>query len=127
MDISFAPMFSRIIYVSKILELRNNFMKFKGYYHEEDKNFPIEKLMYYGKQVYWIRIHTKKQYDMDVSGGFYDEDVGANICLFPSYIVELHFTILKKGMNKAETDQIFLDIMEDEKLIRERARERDAE
>ena len=117
MDIFFAPNNRRIIYVRSILELRKNFMKFKGYYHEDEKNFPIEKLMYVGKQVYWIRIHEKKQYDMDLSGGFYDEDVGANICLFPSYIVELHFTILKKGMTKAETDQIFLDIMEDDKLI----------
>lgn len=120
MQVLFLPFVGSTIYVSEILELRNNFMKFKGYYHEKEENFPLERVMCHNDHYYHLRINSKKQYEMDTSGGWYDEDVGADICLFPSYTVELNFTILKKDPSKAEMDAILTDIMEDEKLLKER-------
>ena len=120
MQVLFVPFVGSTIYVSEILELRNNFMKFKGYYHEKEENFPLERVMIYKEHYYHLLIFSKKQYEMDTSGGWYDEDVGADICLFPSYTVELNFTILKKDPSKAEMDAALVDIMEDEKLLKER-------
>jgi hypothetical protein len=120
MQILFLPFVGSTIYVSEILELRNNFMKFKGYYHEKEEKFPLERVMCHNDHYYHLRINSKKQYEMDTSGGWYDEDVGADICLFPSYTVELNFTILRKDPSKAEMDLILVDIMEDEKLLKDR-------
>lgn len=116
----FYPFGRHIIYIREMLIMRQNFIKFKGYFHEEETSFPIERLLFHKDNVYWIRINSKKQYDVDVSEGFYDEDVGANICLFPSYIVELSFSLLMKNPSKAKMDEIIVDIYEDEKLLRGR-------
>ena len=116
----FYPFGRHIIYIREMLIMRQNFIKFKGYYHEEETNFPIERLLFHKGNKYWIRIYSKKQYDINVSEGFYDEDVGANICLFPSYIVELTFSIIMKNPSKAKMDEIIADIYEDEKLLRGR-------
>jgi hypothetical protein len=116
----FYPFGRHIIYIREMLIMRQGFVKFKGYYHEEETSFPIERLLFHNNDAYWIRIDSKKQYDMDVSNGFYDEDVGANICLFPSYVVELTFSVIMKNPPKEKMDEIISDIYEDEKLIRGR-------
>ncbi len=110
----------RILYIQKMLIIRPGFMKFKGYWHEEESNFPIETLFYCGDDVYWIRIDSKKQYDMDTSGSFYDEGIGGNICLFPSYIVELEFTVLAKNMSKEKYSEILEEIKEDNRILEQR-------
>ena len=100
--------------------MRQGAMKFKGYYYIPEEHLPVERLLFHNDHVYWVRIDSKKQYDMDVSGGFYDEDVGANICLTPTYIVDLTFRVLMKDPPKAKMDQILLEINEDETLLKER-------
>lgn len=120
MDIHFYPFGGRTIYIQEMYILRKNYMKFKGYFHEEEENLPVEKLLFIGKNLYWISIHGKTQSEMDTSGGFYDEEVGANICLFPSYVVELHFTVLLKNPSMEKYITIAKDIQEDHKLISER-------
>jgi hypothetical protein len=104
--------------------LRKGYMKFKGYYHEKEENFPKEQLLCIGQDIYWILIHTKKQSDMDTSGSFYDETIGENICLFPSYIIELTFTVLGKNPEKEKFKTIVEDMKEDEKIIQEREDEK---
>lgn len=106
----FAPNVGRNIFIKEMIELTPTTMKFKGYYHEPEENFPLEKIMYSRKHVYWIRIDSKKQYDIDTSGSFYDEDFGAEICLFPLYTVELQFQVLARDPSKERLDEIYKKI-----------------
>lgn len=107
-------------YIQELYVLQKGIMKFKGYYHEDEENFPMESLLCIGKDIYWILIHTKKQSDMDTSGSFYDESVGGDICLFPSYTIELTFSVIQKNPIKEKFDEIIQDIKADRELISER-------
>ncbi|NDE62129.1 MAG: adenylosuccinate lyase, partial [Cyclobacteriaceae bacterium] len=95
-------------YIQELYVLHKGIMKFKGYYHEDEENFPMESLLCVGKDIYWILIHTKKQSDMDTSGSFYDETVGGDICLFPSYTIELTFSVIQKNPIKEKFEEIGL-------------------
>jgi hypothetical protein len=120
MDYHMMPGVGRIIYIQKMYILRDGFMQFRGYWHEQEENFPLERLFYYNKNVYWIKILEKTQEDMDTSGGFYDEDVGGHVCLFPMYRVTLKFITLAKNPPQEQMTQIILDIKEDDALLTER-------
>jgi hypothetical protein len=115
-------------HIQQMHVLSKGYMKFQGYYHEKEENFPLEQLLCVGKDMYWILIHSKTQSEMDTSGSFYDETVGGNICLFPSYTIELSFSVLLKNPNKEKLREIIEDIKADHELIRERENARwDAE
>lgn len=122
MDFHMMHHVGRIIYIQKMYTLRDGFMQFRGYWHEQEENFPLERLFCYNKNLYWIKILEKTQKEMDVSNGFYDEDVGGNICLFPTYIVTLKFVTLAKNPSKEKMAQIMLDIKEDDELLKARER-----
>jgi hypothetical protein len=100
--------------------LKKGYLKFKGYYHEKEENLPKEQLMFVNKDMYWIRVDSKTQSEPDLSGSFYDEEIGANICLFPSYIVEINFTILGKNPSKEKFSEILCDMKEDDTICDDR-------
>jgi hypothetical protein len=128
MDVRFYPFTRNSIYIQQMYILEKGYLKFKGYYHEKEENLPKEQLMFVNKDMYLIRVDSKTQSEPDLSGSFYDEDVGANICLFPSYIVEIHFTILLKNPSKDKFTEILCDMKEDDKICDDRESDRwDAE
>jgi hypothetical protein len=104
-------------YISEMLEIKKNFLKFKGYCHEKEENLPVERLLHVGKKIHLIRIDSVKQYDIDTSGSFYDEEVGGNICLFPSYIVEITFTPVKANLTADQFHAAVADIKAEDDLI----------
>jgi hypothetical protein len=111
----------RTLYIRKMHILRPGFMKFEGYWHEEAKNLPLETLFYCDKDVYWIRIDSKKQHTIDnINESDYDEDYENNICYFPLYMIELEFTVLAKNMSNEKYKQIVNDIEDDNRILDER-------
>lgn len=107
-----------------MLEIKKNYMKFNGYYHEKQENLPVERLIHVGEKIHLIRIDSVKQYDMDTSRSFYDEEVGGDICLFPSYTVEISFTPIKKDLSKDDFYNAIQDIKADDTLIETRESEK---
>ena len=51
------------------------------------------------KQKYYLVEFTDMEYINDTSNYWYDEDVGGNICLFPTAIMKIFFTILEEHTN----------------------------
>ena len=111
-------------YIREMLELRKGFMKFTGYFHEEEANLPVERIIHVGSKTHLIRIDSKKQYNIDTSGSFYDEGVGGEICLFPSYTVEITFTPIKANLSAEEFHAAIQDIKADDELVDERMKEK---
>ncbi len=107
-----------------MLEIKKNYMKFKGYCHEKDENLPVERLIHVGKKIHLIRIDSVKQYDIDTSGSFYDEEVGGNICLVPSYTVEITFTPVKVNLSVDQFHAAVEDIKAEDDMIEKRESEK---
>ncbi len=51
------------------------------------------------KEKYYLVEFTDMEYINDTSNSWYDEDVGGNICLFPTAIMKIFFTVLEEYSN----------------------------
>jgi hypothetical protein len=123
-DIRFFPFCRRMPYIREMLELRKGYMKFTGYFHEEEAYLPVERLIHVGSKTHLIRIDSKKQYNINTSGSFFDEGVGGEICLFPSYTIEITFTPIKADLSPEEFHTAMQDIKADDDLVDQRMQEK---
>jgi hypothetical protein len=98
-------------FIKELLEfnIEKRYVKFNGYYHVENANKNIEnhgfnllpqiviivyKNLDNDRKYYLSEIYHKEVIE-NTSNYTYDEDSGYNICLFPTGIIILRFTILK--------------------------------
>jgi len=68
---------------------------FNGYFYIEDTVMPIERLLYTEEGLYHVEIYEKKTLQ-DTSEYSYDEEIGGNVCFFPTAIIELKYRILNE-------------------------------
>ena len=124
-DILFMPNHLGNIYVSEIVSNISGEFIFKGHCYIDPEDFPIERILYDGKNVIWIKFLEKRVLEKDCdSGSFYDEDVGANICLFPTYTLCMPYKVLGVNLPKEKMDQIYDDIKADAELCEKRRNDR---
>ena len=99
------------MHIRRLITLTPTKLVFDGYFHIEPELLPIERVICLigRKREYHIRIKEIKRGE-DTSSYWYDEDVGENICLMPTEIIELTIEIVNKRLTgpafSAVTDAI---------------------
>ena len=83
------------LHIKRLITLTPTKFVFDGYFRIEPELLPIERVICLmgRKREYHIRIKELKR-GTDTSSYWYDEDVGENICLTPTEIIELTIEIL---------------------------------
>jgi hypothetical protein len=99
------------MHIRRLITLTPTKFVFDGYFRIEPELLPIERVICLigRKREYHIRIKEMKR-GADTSSYWYDEDVGENICLMPTEIIELTIEIVNKRLTgpafSAVTDAI---------------------
>jgi hypothetical protein len=88
------------IHIRRLIALTPTKLVFDGYFHIEPELLPIDRIICLigRKREYHIRIKECKR-GVGTSSYWYDEDVGENICLMPTEIIELTIEIVNKRMD----------------------------
>ena len=91
---------SLYLHIRELKEFTPNTIVFDGYFRTEAKILPIRQLMYVRVpdptikfKCHLISIDSKEVLE-DTSKGEYDEEFGGHICLFPTELIRLTYTIL---------------------------------
>jgi hypothetical protein len=119
MDIHWIPACTTNPYIQKLIKHENNTIIFDGHFYLEDEVMPIKRIMYVNDTLSLVEITSKKTMD-NTSSYFYDEDVGQNICLFPTNVIEIQYNILKEIASSKELNKLQSEIIADEEEIRDR-------
>jgi hypothetical protein len=82
-------------YIMEMKSFTPDAILFNGYFYIEDTVMPIERLLYTEQGLYHVEIYEKKTLD-DTSEYSYDEEIGGNVCFFPTAMIELKYRILNE-------------------------------
>jgi len=82
-------------YIMEMKTFTPDTILFNGYFYIEDTVMPIERLLYTEEGLYHVEIYEKKTLQ-DTSEYSYDEEIGGNVCFFPTAIIELKYRILNE-------------------------------
>jgi hypothetical protein len=115
-------------HIKKIYQLSNKHIVYNGYFYAEEEIFPLERILYFDKEMYHIHI-LKKTTIKDTSRYTHLSDVGHSVCFFPTETLRLDFILLKKCKGHHDFDQIANKIQKEEAPLLEKneilRRERD--
>lgn len=116
----FQPLNISNIYVQEVIKHTADTLIFKGHCHIAPEDFPIERILYHGGHNFLIRFLTKKELEMACVGSFYDAEVDGDICLSPTYTLEMTYKILATDLPNEKVIEHMLDMQEDDRMIKDR-------
>lgn len=102
--------FELYLFMKELKEFSNNSILFDGYFRAEAKLLPIRQLMYVRIpdtdkfDCHLITIDSKEVLEDTSGGGCYDEELGGYVCLTPTELIRIHYTILYTFKEGDEAD-----------------------
>lgn len=89
------------IYIGKILEFSDTYLKFDGHFRIPQKFLPIRHILELDDRNLLVRITKTEEFE-NTSTYFYDEEEQGKICLSPSAIIRLDYEIIRELKTKEE-------------------------
>lgn len=127
--INFSAM--RPCFFGRTIDVTSTQITFDGYFHYEAELFskenPVRRFVKFQGHTYVLGFTAKREGE-DTSGYFYDEELGAKICLTPMAIIELDYVVIEKDPTQDLWPAIIASILRqndrldeaNKQLIRER-------
>lgn len=110
---------------SVLLHTRKGRFVFDGNFHLHPNVFrpdrPVRILMGFRRHVMLIAIH--KKLDLKDTSEYWSDDEGYRICLFPTKIIELNYTVLETNPTKDRFDELAKETEEEFRSLREESSE----
>jgi hypothetical protein len=98
-------------YIEELLDVSGSYIHFIGHFHVRPEDLPTERILGY-KGIHHLILIDRIERIRQLDTSFYDEEIGHNITLFPSYELKLHFEIIKRRLTHEEAMDHALRIKE---------------